>query len=245
MATGATRKKKAASVRRRGPWRAMSGLLLGLALLGAVGAGAWKLLSLPVNRVAITGELGHVSRQELTARISGSLSGGFLWLDLDAIREPLESLPWVHRVVVRRQWPDSIEVRVIEQRAIAHWGDGAYLNHAGEVFSPARAEAIAGLPRLSGPAGSQATVMQQYKRVQERLSPLGMRVAVLTMDSRGGLRAELEGGGVLLLGREALDERLDRLAAIHRAQPGSREFARVDLRYSHGAAIAWRKKQES
>ena len=76
-----------------------------------------------MERVAITGDLAHVSRDALTERISGSLSGGFLWLDLAAIREPLEALPWVHRVVVRRQWPDSIEVRVIEQRAIAHWGE--------------------------------------------------------------------------------------------------------------------------
>ena len=243
---GATR-KQAPPVRRRRPLQAAAGFALGCSLLALLGAGAWKLLSLPVERVAITGDLAHVSRDALTERITGSLSGGFLWLDLEAIREPLESLPWVHRVVVRRQWPDSIEVRVIEQRAIAQWGEAAYLNHAGQVFRPQDAKAIPGLPVLSGPEGSQGRVMQHYKLVQDRLQPLGLKVSALAMDPRGGLTATLADGGQLLLGREELAGRLDRLAAIYREALRDRrnDFARVDLRYSHGAAIAWRRQQDS
>ena len=219
--------------------------VLGVSLVsGLAGLAVWKLLSLPVNRVAITGDLAHVSREALTARISGAVSGGFIWLDLDEVREPIEALPWVHRVVVRRQWPDSIEVRVIEQRAIAHWGDEAYLNHSGEVFTPPQPGEIAGLPRLSGPSGQHVAVVEQYRLVQERLQVLGLRVTELAMDRRGGLRARLENGGELVLGREDLDVRLDRLETIYKTQLQGRAFARVDLRYSHGAAIAWRDIQQ-
>ena len=89
--------------------------------------------------------------------------------------------------------------------------------------------------------------MQHYKLVQDRLQPLGLEVSSLAMDARGGLTATLDGGGELLLGRSELTVRLDRLAAIYRdaLRDRRKEFARVDLRYSHGAAIAWRKQQDS
>jgi cell division protein FtsQ len=251
MATGATRKLKVQAVAHRGGrlWHSLLSVFVACGLLSLTGVGAWQLLSLPVNRVAVTGDLKQVKRDELMAVISDSISGGFLWLDLQAVRAPVEALPWVHRAVVRRQWPDSIEVQVIEQRVIAAWGDSAYLNHAGEVFRPASAVTVDGLPLLSGPAGSQGRVMTKYQQVQERLQTLGLRVSALQLDARGGLRATLSGGAELVFGRDDLDGKLDRLEAIYRAQSLSRraQLARVDLRYSHGAAVAWRndKKQES
>ncbi len=243
MATGATRNA------RTQPRKSREGVLLrrlvagmlGCCLLALVGAVGAYLLSLPVNRVVVSGDVQQVSRDELMAVISDSLSGGFLWLDLQTIREPLEALPWVHRAVVRRQWPDSIEVQVVEQRPIAQWGSAAYLNHAGEVFRPGANELLDGLPKLSGPEGSQGELMTRYKLVQEHLQPLGLRVTALLMSPRGGLTASLEGGGEVVFGRDQLEEKLVRLAAIYQARLASRrdELARVDLRYSQGAAVAW------
>ena len=89
----------------------------------------------------------------------------------------------------------DIEVRVIEQRAIAAWGEGAFLNHAGDVFTPAGAIDGGSLPELAGPAGSQGELMLRYKQVQERLQPLGLTVVALEMNPRGGLLATLAGGG--------------------------------------------------
>lgn len=247
MAGGATRKTMPGRGRLQRLGSAALGISTVLGVLALVGVGAWKLLSLPVERVVVTGDLEHVSRDELMSVISGSISGGFLWLDLQAIRQPLESLPWVHRAVVRRQWPDSIEVRVIEQRAIAAWGDSAYLNHAGEVFDPQSAVPADRLPELAGPPGSQGEVMMRYKQVQERLQPLGLTVVALEMNARGGLLATLAGGGELVLGRNDLEARLERLELIYRAQLRERrgEMARVDLRYSHGAAVSWKQQDKT
>ncbi len=251
MATGATRKPRPQPRSSRGgSWlRRLFAGALGGGLLALVGVAGWQLLSLPVNRVVVSGDVQQLSRDELMAVISDSLSGGFLWLDLQTIREPLEALPWVHRAVVRRQWPDSIEVQVVEQRPIAHWGNDAYLNHAGDVFRPGNIQPLAGLPTLSGPAGSQGELMTRYKKVQEQLQPLGLKVSALEMSSRGGLTAQLVNGGELVFGRDELEEKLTRLSFIYRARLAARreELARVDLRYSQGAAVAWRtdRKQET
>ncbi len=251
MATGATRKSTARRRPRRGATllRRLLSASLGLALLSLLGLAGWQLSRMPVNRVVVTGDIQQVSRDELMGVISDSISGGFLWVDLQVIREPLEALPWVHRAIVRRQWPDAIEVRVEEQRPIARWGDDAYLNHAGEVFRPEVGVDVSALPGLSGPAGSQAEVINHYQRVQEKLQPLGLRVAAMRMNARGGLTAELVEGGELVFDREELASQLGRLETIYRARLVERraELARVDLRYSQGAAVAWRtdKKQET
>ncbi len=244
MATGATRKSQPQRRPRRSATllRRLLSASLGLALLGLAGLAAWQLVRLPVNRVVVTGDIQEVSRDELMAVISDSISGGFLWVDLQVIREPLEALPWVHRAVVKRQWPDAIEVRVVEQRPIARWGDDAYLNHAGEVFEPELAIDATGLPGLWGPPGSQGEVINHFQRVQERLQPLGLKVAGMRMTARGGLTAELLGGGELVFDRDELAAQLARLEAVFQARLAHRrdELARVDLRYSQGAAVAWR-----
>jgi cell division protein FtsQ len=219
-------------------------LLSGLAFVALLALGGWQLNSLQVQRVVITGELEHVDRDAMKAMISGSLEDGFLRLDLQSLREPLESLPWVHRVVVRRQWPDTIEVRVIEQRAIARWGSSAFLNHAGEVFAPGEAQTGTELPHLAGPMGSHGLMMEHYLLVQGVLQSLGLRLSALEMDSRGGLIATLADGSQLVLGSENLASKLERLKVLYISRLADRhaEMARVDLRYRHGAAVAWKGK---
>ena len=174
--------------------------------------------------------------------ISRSLAGGFLSLDLHTLRAPLEAMPWVYRVVVRRQWPDSIEVGVVEQRAIARWGETALLNHAGEVFTPDSLADLPQLPRLAGPEGTHSLVMRRFLAVRQSLQDLGLQVESLTMDTRGAMTATLSQGGELVFGRDELAEKLARFGVLYGSRLSSRrnELARVDLRYSHGAAVAWR-----
>jgi cell division protein FtsQ len=247
MARGATRKRQQVqrrSVREAGRRVLLAGVavLSGLAFVGLLVLGSWQLHSLQVQRVVITGELEHVDRDAMKTLINGSLEDGFLWLDLQSLRTPLESLPWVHRVVVRRQWPDTIEVRVIEQRAIARWGGSAFLNHAGEVFAPGDAQFGTELPRLAGPEGSHGLMMERYLLVQEVLQSLGLRLSALEMDKRSGLSATLADGSQLLLGSEDLVSKLERLKVLYKSRLADRrgELARVDLRYRHGAAVAWK-----
>jgi hypothetical protein len=54
-------------------------------------------------------------------------------LDLRDLRRELEALPWVYRAELRRRFPDTLEIRVVEQVPIARWGDGAFLNHEARV----------------------------------------------------------------------------------------------------------------
>jgi cell division protein FtsQ len=218
-----------------------------LAMLAMAGAAAWRLLELPVERVMVTGELRHVSQEHLVSRVNDSLQGGFLWVDLQAIRQSLEQLPWVYRVVVKRRWPNSLEIQVIEQLPIARWGDDAYLNHTGEVFRPAQLSSQQELPWLAGPAGSELQLMQYYQLLQDPLQTAGLQLVALAMDARGGLRAGLDGGGELVFGRGEVAEKLQRFLHIYRSRLARRDgrLRSADLRYSHGAAVVWASKDKN
>ena len=105
MASGATRKQNIplalAGVARAG--RALLGLCGVLAVLAAFGLAARELSQLPIERVVVSGDLQRVSREQLESMVTESLQGGFLGADLHYVREPLEALPWVFRVVVKRR----------------------------------------------------------------------------------------------------------------------------------------------
>jgi cell division protein FtsQ len=248
MAQGATRKRRQnrQPAKRRFPgagrvFRRLAGTSLVLGLISMLAAGVWQALQVPVERVMVSGDLRQVSREHLTENVNGSLQGGFLWVDLQKIRASVESLPWVYRVVVKRHWPNSLEIQVVEQLPIARWGDQAYLNHAGELFTPAAMIASDELAQLAGPIGSEAQLMQHYKLIQDQMQPLGLQLEALTMDSRGGLRARLSGGGELVFGRGDVNAKMRRFSRVYRAQLAQRmgQLRSIDLRYSHGVAVAW------
>lgn len=244
MVQGATRKQGSslprAALRLRGVARKLLGASLALAVLTLLAAAGWRLQQLPVERVIVSGELRQVTREQLMEGVNASLQGGFLWVDLQAIRAAVEQLPWVYRVVVRRVWPSSIEVHVTEQLPIARWGKDGYLNHAGELFL-SNAKSELDLPNLAGPAGSQAQLMQYYKMIQDPLQANGMSVATLSMNARGGLSAQLVDGSELIFGSGDIAGKLQRFQRVYetRLQGVAGQVRSVDLRYSHGAAVAW------
>jgi len=82
-----------------------------------------------------------------------------LSLDLHAVRERLETLPWVMEATVERRMPDLVYVTLVERRAMAIWqldGTLSVVDQSGEVIAGARAEDFAGLPLIVGPGAAAA-----------------------------------------------------------------------------------------
>jgi cell division protein FtsQ len=243
---GATR-KVAAPVERRSwhfNWGWLNRLLVLLgagAVLAAALQGYITLQAIPVERITVTGKLKHTQTEVVQQMVHPALVGGFLNADLQQIRAQLEALPWIYEASVRRRWPNSLEIHVVEQLPIARWGEGGFLNHEGEVFQSSDAEAWQDLPRLAGPPGSQRELMARYQRLEDMLAEVALEVHTLQVDERGQLQAGLTGGIELVLGNEHLRERVQRFIAVYRAELASRagEVARVDLRYQSGLAVAF------
>jgi cell division protein FtsQ len=223
-------------------WRmyARRGALL-LLILSSLGALTWA-LDRPVRVVSIDGSFQRVSPGQIETAVAPYARQGFMSANLVDIQRAVEALPWVDRVRVARQWPNSLHVTVTEQTAAARWGDSGLLNTRGELFIRDAAHVPAELPHLSGPDGSESQVAERYLSVQGRMLEAGMRIAALRLDERGAWEMDLDSGVTVRLGRRDVDERIERFikttsqVIAHRLS----EINYVDMRYSNGFAIGWR-----
>lgn len=212
--------------------------LLVLALIGALGAGvAWvvRLPVFPVSDVRVVTPLAHVTRQQVEDIVRREVHGTFFTLQLDAARAGFETLPWVRRAEVRRQWPGRIEVALIEHVPLARWGKTALVNSHGEVFEAAYDGA---LPVFNGPAGAAKEMAIQYHHFRRDLAAISKAPGEVNVSPRRAWQIRLDDGMTLDLGREHVEERLRRFVATY-AQTIARmprPVDRVDLRYANGFA---------
>ena len=107
-----------------------------IALLAAVTSFLIHLNARPITSVRIAGEFVNVSRVEMQQLIDEFLPSGFFELDVGAVRRKAREIPWVRRISVRRIWPDSLHVAVVERVAVARWNDEALLEADGTRFVP-------------------------------------------------------------------------------------------------------------
>lgn len=214
------------------------------AVVVAMCALAWA-LDRPIRVISMDGAFQRVSPGEVEKAVAPFTQAGFMSADLDRIQRAVESLPWVEHARVQRRFPNSLHVTVFEETAAARWGASGLLNTRGELFVREVAHVPAELPRLSGPEGTQAEVAQRYLSAQGRMLEAGMRIAALRLDERGAWEMDLDSGVTVRLGRRDVDERLDRF--IHTASQviahRLNDINYVDMRYSNGFAIGWRRPE--
>jgi cell division protein FtsQ len=190
--------------------------------------------------------LQHVTAERVARFCVPQINGTIFTADLAQARNAFESLPWVRKASVRRQWPDRLVVRLEEHRALARWNDEAgnrFVSVLGEAFNaPGEGELGRGLPLLSGPEGSARDVARQFGAFRERLATIGKDPRVVTLSPRQAWTVRLADGMVLEIGREQQNStvlsRLERFVAQYATTIG-RIAARVevvDLRYPNGFA---------
>ena len=220
--------------------------LYALALVLVLYAAGTMLVHSPafaLRSIRIQGELGHVTRGQIVNALQGKVSGTFFTADVEAIRTMFQSIPWVRRAEVRRQWPDRLDVKLEEQMALARWGqesEGRLVNVHGEVFS-GRIDGM--LPNFSGPAGSEQEVARRYALFRELLAPLALEPSTVALSQRLSWQLRLSNGLTLQLGRDSEKDPLhERLARFVEVYPGTighlpRRLDYVDLRYPNGFAL--------
>jgi cell division protein FtsQ len=196
-----------------------------------------------IRTVRIESTFERVRRQDIAAVVAPYAASGFFQVDLKAIRESLVAMPWIRSAAVRRVWPDTLYIAVVEEKPVARWGGSGLVNEQGEVFYPDDAERIGGgLPLLEGPPHAAKAVLVYYRAVTDQLAPLGLGVARLSVDARRARELTLSNGLHLTLGRRDADGQLRRFIHFYPAVMAGRtaDIAAVDLRYTNGFALRWR-----
>jgi len=216
--------------------------LLFVLLVVALGAD-WLLRTdnFPVRHVRFEGEFRHVTQQELEKAVINAVHGNFFLIDLDAVKARVESLPWIYKASVRREWPQDVYVRFTEQQIAAHWGEAAFLNQAGDIVRIGGADLPINLPRLDGPDNTGAQVLGHYKSLGGILSAAGLTLERLTLTARRTWQLGLSNGITIVIDHEQPEDKLERFARVYAQAltPLVSNIKQVDLRYTNGFAVEW------
>ena len=229
------------------PWRRI--LMPTVVMLLVVGLGKAVQVNIndpqkfPVTSVDVKGNFTYLNRQEVVSEVSAASQQGFFQLDLDRLIASLEALPWVKTAAVRRYWPDSLSVEIVEQQPFAFWGDNGLVSIEGQAFFPDMTPfRHAKLATLAGPENTAGEMTRVFRQLTDSLASHQLQVAHLKLSKRKAWEVELSNGLLLKLGRDDPLERVQRLMWVYESSVASKErdIEYIDLRYPNGFAVQWR-----
>ena len=221
------------------------GLVLGFCVIAGLAAlGARSMLAsqhLPIRWVEASGPFERVSAEQIRSAAAALVEGGFFAVDLEHLRLSIEDMPWIRSAGVRKRWPDTISIRVLEHEPLAHWGDDRLVSLEGEVFKVGGVSQIGGMVRLSGPDSSAVQVVRFLAALRQSLSGTGEDVMALHLSDRGAWNARLTSGLEVQFGSSDIEARMSRLVVALQRLPETdpRNLLSVDLRYPNGLAARW------
>ncbi|WP_439333836.1 cell division protein FtsQ/DivIB [Vibrio agarilyticus] len=235
---------------RRAHW--LGGLFLSGVLI-LVGLGGYLTISwmwdeerLPLSQLAIQGELRYVTPNDVQQQLATlDHIGTFMSQDVTELQKSAESLPWVAHASVRKQWPDTIKVFLVEHQPVAIWNGNGLLNLQGEVFQGDVSLLQQEVVKLYGPEASNQQVLTVYRELKPQFAQFGLVISSLLLNDRRAWQIILDNGIRLELGKESLQSRIARFFMLYQQLDQTvNRISYVDLRYDTGAAVGWYTEQE-
>lgn len=195
----------------------------------------------PINQVVVIGEFKYLNKDQLEAQIKKKLDGSFFTLEVESLQNKIEQNPWVYSASIRKEWPQKVNVFVVEQDAFAVWNNDLLLNKFGDVFYANSVQVDDSLPRLYGPEGNEKDVLQGYVDMQYLLELHDFKINELVLSERYAWQIWLETGIHLNLGRSDKMKRVQRFIDLYPLLSNyeDKKIAKVDLRYDIGLAVSW------
>lgn len=199
--------------------------------------------TMPIRNVRVEGEFRRLATEQLQTTVTNTIKGGFFNVNVEAIQKNLLRNPWVYQVTVRRIWPDSLNVKILEQTAIARWDEQGLINPYAEFFSVGRETIPENLPLFRGPDNSYRLLLEQYLYIKDKLSKHGLNISELILNERRAWSFVLDNGLKVILGRQSdITDKIDRFS-IYVASDSKDHLAKmetVDMRYTNGFAVKWK-----
>jgi cell division protein FtsQ len=214
-------------------------LFLATAVTGVVAGGnsmtvasavtAW--VGFGIENVRITGQ-SETNEVSVLAALDIGTYPSLLTLDIEAARERIEQLPWVKRASLKKLFPDTLEISVVERQPYALWQHGgtiSLVDNAGKVITDSFSDRYASLPRVIG-AGADKKVAE-YTAMLDRFPTIARRTRGGILFSEDRWTLVLDNGIELMLPADDPDKALATVAALDANDSLlSREIAAIDLR---------------
>ena len=200
-------------------------------------------LKRPIDSINVSGDLKRVSTKSIENNTKNLLKKGFLSFSASEVKQKLEILDWVQSVEIIRIWPNKIDIRIMEESLLGIWNNDLILNSSGKLYVVDKRSVPSNIPQLNGPKGSERDVMYLFIKVDNLLTGRGLYLEALKLDARGSWSFTIKPKIEIKLGKTEINQKLERfiLALDESLLVKINKVSYIDLRYSEGLAIAWKK----
>lgn len=214
-------------------------LALGLMLMAAIVAWVFFSPNRVITEVTLQGEFEKLSPRNIEFLVEPYVGESFWQLDLERLHADILNLDWVYQVKVKRRWPSTLVLDVVEQTPVVRWGEDGLLNQHGDIFYPHDTTPYQRLVRLKGEAIQSRDLLQKLALFQNAFSQLDWTIDDLTVQADGSWELHFVSGVTVVLDSSDWQVKLDRfIRAYPSVKPELRKFAQLyDLRYSNGFVI--------
>jgi cell division protein FtsQ len=232
----------------------------GLLVVAGIVAGTYGLYGMVsrmvlfrLERIEIVGTLKHLSRDEVIAMAGARTGDSILGIKLKRMGEILAKNPWVEQVKVRRYFPHTLTIAIVEREpvAILNMGYLYYLSNRGEIFKPLTAGDKLDYPVVTGlseeeiardPAASREALQEVLGLVSllRKGTVIGLDdVSEIHYDRGNGFTLfALSGGVPVKLGHADFAAKLARLGRIYpELQAQQPALQLIDLDYADRIVI--------
>ena len=200
-----------------------------------------------IDRVVINGELNYLSERDVINLIDENVQTGFLSLDLPELNRKIVDQDWIRSSSIRRSWPATLIVNIEEEIPVARWGEQQLLNNVGDYINVINKNSVSNLPVIFSQVGDTKEIIKIYQLISELLGPVGLRIDEVESDNVGSWTLTVLSEIKIILGRDQLVEKLQRLQSVWMAELSSQEkdINAIDLRYPNGLAVKWKQNTRS
>lgn len=184
-----------------------------------------------IENVKITGQ-SETSEVDVLAALDIGQYPSLLTLDLEDARVRIETLPWVKQATLKKLFPDTVEIAVVERDPYALWqhaGTVSLIDDAGKIITDRIDERYAWLPRVVGTGAAEKAaaytgLIDAYPTIARQA-----RAGILVSEERWTV--VLESGIELMLPAEKPEAALATIESLDRDHAVlSREISAIDLR---------------
>jgi len=201
---------------------------------------------LPIKYIRVEGAFQYIAKDQIKQVLKEQVSTGLYNTDIQQISESVQHLSWVNDVTVKRVWPDSIDIKIKEQRPIVRWKNEGLVNSNGEIFAPDNVNEFTHLPILAGPAKNEKVLLNVMIEVASKLNNQNLKLTEFRVSNRRAWYIKCQNDMQLILGRNKPRNKLQRflktLPIIGEQQKA--KIAIADLRYPNGYALKWKQGVE-
>ncbi|MGP1931521.1 MAG: FtsQ-type POTRA domain-containing protein, partial [Arsenophonus sp. ET-DL12-MAG3] len=107
----------------------LTSIIFCLIVLSIIISSIWMLLNrindinrLSILKVVIIGKRYYTCDDDIKkAILILGMPNRFMSIDISAIQNQIKIIPWIKKVIVRKEWPDKLKIHLVEYKPYAKW----------------------------------------------------------------------------------------------------------------------------